>query len=78
MYAANRNLKPDDITRAFERYKKLSHETARNIVTFYERRMNLRVKADAQNEAERSDEDAADSAVADDVVFVASPPISPV
>ncbi|MFZ0403518.1 MAG: DUF2336 domain-containing protein, partial [Pseudolabrys sp.] len=30
MYAANRNLKPDDITRAFERYKKLSQETARN------------------------------------------------
>jgi hypothetical protein len=34
MYAANRSLKPDDMTRAFERYKKLSQETARNIVQF--------------------------------------------
>jgi len=29
MFVANRDLKPDDITRAFERYKKLSQETAR-------------------------------------------------
>jgi uncharacterized protein (DUF2336 family) len=77
MYAANRSLKPDDITRAFERYKKLSHETARNIVAFYERRMNLRAKADAQNEAERSQEETRDCTVDDDVVFVPSPPISP-
>jgi hypothetical protein len=42
MYAANRNLQPDDITVAFERYRKLSQQTARNIVTFYERRMKLR------------------------------------
>ena len=41
MYAANRSLKPDDVTMAFERYKKLSQQTARNIVTFYERRMRL-------------------------------------
>jgi hypothetical protein len=46
MFVANRNLKPDDITRAFERYRKLSQETARNIVNFYERRMVLRAKAD--------------------------------
>jgi hypothetical protein len=42
MFAANRNLQPDDITVAFERYRKLSQQTARNIVTFYERRMKLR------------------------------------
>jgi hypothetical protein len=29
MYAANRSLKPDDITLAFERYRKLSQQTAR-------------------------------------------------
>ena len=34
MYAANRSLKPDDITLAFERYRKLSQQTARNIVRF--------------------------------------------
>jgi uncharacterized protein (DUF2336 family) len=48
MYAANRSLKPDELTRAFERYKKLSQETARNIVSFHERRMKLRTQANTQ------------------------------
>ena len=51
MYAADRSLKPDDITRAFERYKKLSEPTARNIVGFYERRLKLRANAELQKQA---------------------------
>lgn len=42
MYVANRSLQPDEITQAFERYKKLSKETARNIINFYEQRMKQR------------------------------------
>ena len=41
MYNAKRKLTPDDITGAFERYKKLSQETARSIVNFHGRRMKL-------------------------------------
>ena len=38
MYAAKRSLTPDDLAQAFERYKKLTQETARSIVQFHERR----------------------------------------
>lgn len=48
MYAANRNLSPDDISRAFERYKKLSRETAQNIVSFHERYVKPRVQAELE------------------------------
>jgi len=41
MRAAGRKLTPDDLANAFERYKMLSEETARNIVKFYGRRMEL-------------------------------------
>jgi hypothetical protein len=51
MYAANRNLQPDDITVAFERYRKLSQQTARNIVTFYEKRMKLRKVGNAKGKS---------------------------
>lgn len=51
MFAANRNLRPDDISRAFERYKKLSRTTAQNIVSFHERYIKPRVHADAPGEA---------------------------
>ena len=49
MYSANRKLSPDDLSRASERYKKLSQETARNVVGFHERRMMLRMQEDAQD-----------------------------
>lgn len=45
MYAGNRDLKPDDLSRAFERYKKLSRATAQNIVSFHERYVKPRVQA---------------------------------
>jgi hypothetical protein len=42
MYAAKRRLQPDDLTRSFERYKKLGQQTARNAIALYKRRMELR------------------------------------
>ena len=76
MFAANRNLQPDDITVAFERYRKLSQQTARNIVTFYEKRMNLRKAADAKGKSrgqksKNRNED-------DSLVTLPSPSIAPV
>ena len=44
MYAAKRRMQPDDVSQAFERYKKLSQETARSIVNFHQRRLKLRSK----------------------------------
>ena len=77
MFAANRNLQPDDITVAFERYRKLSQQTARNIVTFYEKRMKLRKAENAKGKSTRGrkgktcDED-------DNLVTLPSPSIVPV
>ena len=45
MYVADRKLTPDDITRSFERFKKLSTATARSIVRFQERTMQQRAQA---------------------------------
>jgi uncharacterized protein (DUF2336 family) len=42
MYVAERNLQADDLARTFERYTKLTPETARNIVNFYGQRVKLR------------------------------------
>ena len=76
MFAANRNLQPDDITVAFERYRKLSQQTARNIVTFYERRMKFRATANkgksarGQKGKSRSEDD--------NLVTLPSPSIVPV
>jgi hypothetical protein len=78
MYVANRGLNAEDMTRSFERYKKLSQETARNIVDFYERRMSLRVKADAKNKGVRGQDSMSGHAAEDDIIVVPSPPITPV
>ena len=47
MYAANRKLTPDDVTRSFERFKKLSTATARSIVRFQERVQQQRAQEQA-------------------------------
>jgi hypothetical protein len=39
MQVAKRHLAPGDLNRAFKRYSKLRQETARNIVSFYGRRI---------------------------------------
>jgi small-conductance mechanosensitive channel len=54
MYAANRKLTPDDITRSFERFKKLSSTTARSIVRFQEKAQQQRAQADVQEQASGS------------------------
>lgn len=41
MYIAERDLQQNDLERAFERYKRLTQGTARNVVDFYERRLKL-------------------------------------
>jgi len=54
MYTAKRSLTPDDLAQAFERYKKLTQETARSIVQFHERRMKERSEATAQGAARQA------------------------
>src|SRR5262245_38620325 len=77
MYAANRALKPDDITLAFERYKKLNQETARNIVAFYERRLKLRLKANSKNKLAQKQKEVEAVSIDDDIVAVESPSLAP-
>ncbi|HMF24427.1 MAG TPA: DUF2336 domain-containing protein [Pseudolabrys sp.] len=74
MYAANRSLQPDEITQAFERYRKLSQETARNIVSFHERRMKLR-EAQIKTKDRKAAKGLADDD--DDIVAVPSPSVIP-
>src|SRR5215475_12787695 len=77
MYVANRGLNAKDMTRSFERYKKLSQETARNIVAFYERRLKLRVKANVENESSCKEKEAEQLAPDNDIVVVDSPSLTP-
>jgi hypothetical protein len=49
MYNARRNLQPDDVTRLFEKYKKLGQGTASKVVNFHERRQKLRAQAKADS-----------------------------
>jgi hypothetical protein len=40
-------MTPDETSQAFERYRKLSHDTARKVVKFHELRMARRSRAPA-------------------------------
>ena len=51
MYAASRRLQADDFGRLCERYQKLGQETARSIVSFYKKRIELRSQKPAPAEA---------------------------
>ena len=44
MHVAERNLQPTDLERSFERYKKLSRDVARDVVSFHGQRIELRGK----------------------------------
>ncbi len=44
MHVAERNLQADDLGQFFERYKKLTQETARNIINFYGQRVKERAQ----------------------------------
>ena len=48
MYAAKRTLQPDDLSRAYERYERLSPATAQRVVQFHQRRAKRRAAASAQ------------------------------
>ncbi|MFZ0102071.1 MAG: DUF2336 domain-containing protein [Pseudolabrys sp.] len=76
MYAANRSLKPDDITLAFERYRKLSQQTARNIVAFYERRLKLRAKSKNKGVGQKKEFEG--PSTEDGIVVVPSPSLAPI
>ena len=52
MYVAERDLQPDDLSRTFERYSKLSQEMARSIVNFYRQRVKLRTLGNARQGTE--------------------------
>jgi len=56
MHAARRGLTPDELAQAFERYKKLTQETARSIVQFHERRMKERSQKTEQDAAGQVEE----------------------
>lgn len=47
MYVAERNLRQHDLARALARYKKLTQETARDIINFYAQRLKQRMQSDA-------------------------------
>ena len=47
MYAANRKLTPDDMTRSFERFGKLSRKTAQSIVSFQAHSQKQRAHGEA-------------------------------
>jgi uncharacterized protein (DUF2336 family) len=49
MYVAERDLQPSNLARAFERYKKLSQDTARNIINFYGRQMKHRTQKNTRH-----------------------------
>ena len=59
MFAAKRRLQPDDLSRAFERYRKLGQETSRNIIAFYKKRMDLNARDGAPISRARSPSSAA-------------------
>jgi hypothetical protein len=50
MYAAKRRLDPDDLMQICDRYKRLSQQMARNIVSVHERRMKRRAVEHARTE----------------------------
>ena len=50
MYVAERNPQPDELTRTFDRYTKLTQEAARQIVDFYGQRVKVRGKAPRNSE----------------------------
>ena len=44
MHVAERNLQPSDLEKTFDRYKKLSQEVARNVISFHGQRIELQGK----------------------------------
>ncbi len=55
MYIAERNLQPDELARSFDRYAKLSQETARNLIDFHRERVKLRMQNGSGDGAKTSE-----------------------
>jgi uncharacterized protein (DUF2336 family) len=51
MHVAERNLQPSDLEKTFDRYKKLSQEVARNVISFHGQRIELQGKRAADDSA---------------------------
>ena len=51
MYAANRQMTPDDVTQCFERYKKLTVKTAQSIVRFHAQSAKRQATDDREDNA---------------------------
>ncbi len=49
MHVAERNLQPADLERSFERYKKLSRDIARDVISFHGQRIEMRSKRDSDD-----------------------------
>ncbi len=49
MHVAERNLQPSDLEKTFDRYKKLSQEVARNVISFHGQRIELQGKRAAED-----------------------------
>ena len=49
MHVAERNLQPSDLEKTFDRYKKLSQEVARNVISFHGQRIDLAGKRAAED-----------------------------
>ncbi len=49
MHVAERNLQPTDLERSFERYKRLSRDIARDVISFHGQRIELRSKREADD-----------------------------
>jgi len=62
MYAAQRRLQPDDLARAFERYRKLGQNTARKVIALYRKRVDLRAQKSACGAREQARETVQSSA----------------
>ena len=66
MQAAGRNMTPDDLERALERYKKLSQQTARNIIKFREQRKKVHARSPNDESAGKRDAGASSATAMDD------------
>jgi uncharacterized protein (DUF2336 family) len=54
MHVAERNLQPTDLERSFERYKKLSRDVARDVISFHGQRIELRSKRESDEAGKES------------------------
>ena len=59
MHVAERNLQPSDLEKTFDRYKKLSQEVARNVISFHGQRIELQGKRAAEDSGPTKDFDGA-------------------